>query len=87
MFKQMFPVSVTKILFLKILSSSFCLVAISRTEIFLPYADSMDPSPFVRNSFWGMSVGMVMTWLAGLGISQVSMQRFLAVPNIKEAQK
>ncbi|XP_032679849.1 sodium-coupled monocarboxylate transporter 1-like [Odontomachus brunneus] len=48
---------------------------------------NMDPSPFVRNSFWGMSVGMVMTWLAGLGISQVSMQRFLAVPNIKEAKK
>ncbi|XP_071862299.1 sodium-coupled monocarboxylate transporter 2 [Bombus fervidus] len=48
---------------------------------------NMDPSPFVRNSFWGMSVGMTMTWLSGLGISQVSMQRFLAVPNIKEAYK
>ncbi|XP_014468065.1 PREDICTED: sodium-coupled monocarboxylate transporter 1-like [Dinoponera quadriceps] len=48
---------------------------------------NMDPSPFVRNSFWGMSVGLVTTWLASLGISQVSMQRFLAVPNIKEAQK
>ncbi|XP_066587928.1 sodium-coupled monocarboxylate transporter 1-like [Prorops nasuta] len=48
---------------------------------------NMDPSPFARNSFWGMSVGMVMTWLAGLGISQVSMQRFLAVPTLKEAQK
>ncbi|XP_015432992.1 PREDICTED: sodium-coupled monocarboxylate transporter 2-like [Dufourea novaeangliae] len=48
---------------------------------------SMSPSPFERNSFWGMSVGMTMTWLAGVGISQVSMQRFLAVPNIKEAYK
>ncbi|EFN79439.1 Sodium-coupled monocarboxylate transporter 1 [Harpegnathos saltator] len=48
---------------------------------------NMNPSPFVRNSFWGMSVGLTMTWLASLGISQVSMQRFLAVPNIKEAQK
>lgn len=48
---------------------------------------NMDPSPFVRNSFWGMSIGMVMTWLHGLGISQVSLQRFLSVPNLKEAHK
>ncbi|XP_017888932.1 sodium-coupled monocarboxylate transporter 2-like [Ceratina calcarata] len=48
---------------------------------------NMDPSIFVRNSFWGMSVGMVLNWLAGLGISQVSMQRFLSVPNIREAHK
>ncbi|CAL7946567.1 unnamed protein product [Xylocopa violacea] len=48
---------------------------------------NMDPSPFTRNSFWGMSVGMVMTWIAGLGISQISIQRFLSVPNIKEAYK
>ncbi|XP_050448489.1 sodium-coupled monocarboxylate transporter 1-like isoform X2 [Cataglyphis hispanica] len=48
---------------------------------------NMNPSPFIRNSFWGMSVGMTMTWLASLGISQVSIQRFLAVPTIKEAQK
>ncbi|KAG5318278.1 SC5A8 protein, partial [Pseudoatta argentina] len=48
---------------------------------------NMDPSPFTRNSFWGMSVGMVMAWLASLGISQVSMQRFLAVPTIEEARK
>lgn len=47
----------------------------------------MDTSPFTRNSFWGMTVGMTMTWLSSLGISQVSMQRFLAVPNIREAQK
>lgn len=47
----------------------------------------MNPSPFIRNSFWGMSVGMTMTWLASLGINQVSIQRFLAVPTIKEAQK
>ncbi|OAD59039.1 Sodium-coupled monocarboxylate transporter 2 [Eufriesea mexicana] len=48
---------------------------------------NMDPSPFIRNSFWGMSIGMTTTWLSGLGISQVSMQRFLAVPNIREAHK
>ncbi|XP_076280092.1 sodium-coupled monocarboxylate transporter 1 [Lasioglossum baleicum] len=48
---------------------------------------NMNPSLFTRNSLWGMSVGMTMTWLAGLGISQVSMQRFLAVPNIREVHK
>ena len=47
----------------------------------------MDPSPFVRNSFWGMSVGMTITWLTGLGINQSSVQRFLSVPNVKEAHK
>lgn len=48
---------------------------------------NMDPSPFARNTFWGTSVGMAMTWLSGIGISQVSMQRFLAVPTITEARK
>lgn len=47
----------------------------------------MNPSPFIRNSFWGMSIGMTMAWLSSLGIGQMSMQRFLAVPTIKEAQK
>ncbi|XP_076751553.1 sodium-coupled monocarboxylate transporter 1 [Xylocopa sonorina] len=48
---------------------------------------NMDPSLFTRNSFWGMSVGMTVTWLAGLGISQVSIQRFLSLPTIKESYK
>ncbi|KAI4499585.1 hypothetical protein M0802_005481 [Mischocyttarus mexicanus] len=48
---------------------------------------NMNPSPFTRNSFWGMSLGMSATWLVGLGISQVSMQRFLAVPTMTEARK
>ncbi|KAK2575162.1 hypothetical protein KPH14_002566 [Odynerus spinipes] len=48
---------------------------------------NMDPSPFARNTFWGMSVGMALTWLSSIGISQVSMQRFLAVPTITEARK
>ncbi|XP_053994281.1 sodium-coupled monocarboxylate transporter 2-like [Hylaeus volcanicus] len=48
---------------------------------------NMDPSLDIRNSFWGMSVGMTVTWISGLGINQVSMQRFLAVPNIREAHK
>ncbi|XP_034172067.1 sodium-coupled monocarboxylate transporter 2 isoform X2 [Osmia lignaria lignaria] len=48
---------------------------------------NMDPSLSARNSFWGMSIGMTLTWITGLGISQVSMQRFLSVPNLKEAHK
>ncbi|XP_076635648.1 sodium-coupled monocarboxylate transporter 2 [Colletes latitarsis] len=48
---------------------------------------NMDPSPYVRNSFWMMSVGLTANWLSGLGINQMSMQRFLAVPNAREAHK
>ncbi|XP_043505174.1 sodium-coupled monocarboxylate transporter 1-like [Polistes fuscatus] len=48
---------------------------------------NMNPSPFTRNSFWGMSIGMSTAWLVGIGISQVSMQRFLAVPTMTEARK
>lgn len=48
---------------------------------------NMDPNPLLRNSFWATSVGLTMTWLMSLGISQISVQRFLAVPNIKEVHK
>ncbi|XP_012277365.1 sodium-coupled monocarboxylate transporter 2 [Orussus abietinus] len=48
---------------------------------------NMNPSPFVRNSFWGMSVGMVLTWTSSLGVTQGSMQRFLSVPTVKDARK
>lgn len=47
----------------------------------------MDPSPFVRVSFWTYSIGMTTTWIAKNGISQCCVQRFMAVPNIKYAKK
>lgn len=47
----------------------------------------MNPSPFVRISFWTYTVGMTTTWIAKNGISQCCVQRFLAVPNINFAKK
>lgn len=47
----------------------------------------MNPSPFVRISFWTYTLGMTTTWIAKNGISQCCIQRFLAVPNIKYAKK
>lgn len=47
----------------------------------------MNPSPFVRTSFWTLTVGMTTAWVAKLGVSQCSIQRFLAVPNIEVAKK
>lgn len=48
---------------------------------------SMDPSPFVRTSFWTMSLGLSVGWTAGTGIGQSTVQRFLSLPNLSDAQK
>jgi solute carrier family 5 (sodium-coupled monocarboxylate transporter), member 8/12 len=47
----------------------------------------MDPSPFVRTSFWTVSLGLTSLWISNLGVSQTCIQRFLAVPDIKFARK
>ena len=47
----------------------------------------MNPSPFVRTSFWTLTVGMTTAWVAKLGVSQCCIQRFMAVPNIEVAKK
>lgn len=47
----------------------------------------MNPSPFVRASFWTYTIGMTTTWIAKNGISQCCVQRFLAVPDIRTAKK
>lgn len=47
----------------------------------------MNPSPFVRVSFWTYTIGMSTTWIAKNGISQCCVQRFMAVPNINFAKK
>ncbi|RLU23719.1 hypothetical protein DMN91_003925 [Ooceraea biroi] len=46
----------------------------------------MDPSPFARNTFWGMIVGMTVTWLGHLGIHPGTVQRFLSVPREIDAK-
>lgn len=47
----------------------------------------MNPSPFVRTSFWTYVIGLSFGWTAKLGVSQCCVQRFLAVPNMKVAKK
>lgn len=47
----------------------------------------MNPSPFVRTSFWTYIIGLSFGWTAKLGVSQCCIQRFLAVPNIHVAKK
>lgn len=47
----------------------------------------MNPSPFIRTSFWTLTVGMTTAWIAKLGVSQCCIQRFMAVPNIEVAKK
>lgn len=47
----------------------------------------MDPSPFVRSSFWTVSIGLTTLWISNLGVNPTCIQRFLAVPDIKFARK
>lgn len=47
----------------------------------------MNPSPFIRTSFWTYIIGLSFGWTAKLGVSQCCIQRFLAVPNIHVAKK
>lgn len=47
----------------------------------------MDPSPFARNTFWGMAIGMTVTWLGHLGVHPGTVQRFLSVPREIDAKQ
>ncbi|KMQ90977.1 sodium-coupled monocarboxylate transporter 1, partial [Lasius niger] len=47
---------------------------------------NMDPSPFARNTFWGMIVGMTATWIGHLAIHPGTVQRFLSVPREIDAK-
>lgn len=47
---------------------------------------SMDPDPFMRDTFWTVSVGTVLSWINSLGIHPGAVQRFVALPTLKKAQ-
>lgn len=47
----------------------------------------MDIDPTVRATFWGVSIGMGITWISNLGVNPSSVQRFLAVPSIQAARR
>lgn len=47
----------------------------------------MDPSPFVRTSFWTTAIGLSVLWNASSGVGQTTVQRFLSVPDLKAARR
>lgn len=47
----------------------------------------MNPDPLVRVSFWTVTFGLTTTWISQLGVTQSSIQRFLAVPDIRLARR
>ncbi|XP_015365034.1 PREDICTED: sodium-coupled monocarboxylate transporter 1-like [Diuraphis noxia] len=46
----------------------------------------MDPNPFLRNTFWTVTVGTTFQWLASLGIHPGAVQRFVALPTYSKAR-
>ncbi|XP_058797234.1 sodium-coupled monocarboxylate transporter 2-like isoform X2 [Phymastichus coffea] len=54
----------------------------NRTEIF-----NMSLSPYVRKSFWGMTISYTTLFLTHFGVSQNCMQRYLSIPSLKDAKK
>jgi hypothetical protein len=46
----------------------------------------MDPNPFLRNTFWTVSIGTMFQWVAQLGIHPGAIQRFVALPTYSKAR-
>lgn len=47
----------------------------------------MDPSPLARNTFWGMAIGMTVTWIGHISVHPGTVQRFLSVPRQADAKQ
>ncbi|XP_063227295.1 sodium-coupled monocarboxylate transporter 1-like [Bacillus rossius redtenbacheri] len=45
-----------------------------------------NPDPFARNTFWTVSLGTTFFWMSGLGVSQGTIQKFIALPSLKKAR-
>lgn len=48
---------------------------------------SMDPSPFVRTSFWTILLSLTVNWMANSGVGQTTVQRFFSVPDLQAARR
>lgn len=46
----------------------------------------MDLNPFLRNTFWTVSIGTIFQWIAQLGIHPGAVQRFVALPTYNKAR-
>ncbi|KAG8236429.1 hypothetical protein J437_LFUL016934 [Ladona fulva] len=53
-----------------------------RIELF-----NFDPDPTIRHSFWTVFVGGTIYWTAICAVNQTAIQRFLALPNMREVYK
>ncbi|GAB0086784.1 hypothetical protein DMENIID0001_009630 [Sergentomyia squamirostris] len=47
----------------------------------------MDPDPLMRQSFWSVIIGITFLFTYTIGLNQTTIQRCLAVPDIKAARK
>lgn len=45
-----------------------------------------DPSPFKRHTFWSIMIGGFFTSLTVYGSNQATIQRYMSVPSIRDAQ-
>lgn len=63
--------------------SSFQVFKFSCTSLL----DSMDPDPFLRSTFWMVSMGLTMMWISNVGITPECVQRFVAIPKLSDAIK
>lgn len=48
---------------------------------------NLDPNPFLRSSFWMVSVGLTAMWISNVGITPECCQRFVAIPKLEDAKK
>ncbi|KAJ9575567.1 hypothetical protein L9F63_007575, partial [Diploptera punctata] len=47
----------------------------------------MNPSPFIRMSFWIVIIGNTFGWLNGVGVNQSMVQKFMSLPTYARAQR
>lgn len=47
----------------------------------------MDPSPFARTTFWKISMGLMINFMANCGVGQSTVQRFLSVPDLQAGRR
>lgn len=54
------------------------------STVFFVYSFDFDPT--VRHTFWALTLGGMINWVGTFGASQQSIQRFSALPSLREAK-
>ncbi|PSN54817.1 hypothetical protein C0J52_02919 [Blattella germanica] len=47
----------------------------------------MNPNPFVRATFWSVSIGTTFNWLTGIAVGQAMVQKFMSLPTLTNAKR